>query len=153
MHLNNCDDGLHWKKWVDHRRHERNILNCSPKTPKESIALFSSRVAPGLGLCFVAFSIYRQLIDSFRRVFRRDFFFRSWFSFLFFSVFVIVMPIPCTIFDSNKVMFARKASTKKCVLFFLRGSVIPFPVGFCYRQVAILFLLLGITIIISPPYH
>jgi hypothetical protein len=38
-------------------------------------------------------------------------------------------------------------------LFFLRGSVIPFPVGFCYRQVAVLLWLLGITVIISPPYH
>jgi hypothetical protein len=38
-------------------------------------------------------------------------------------------------------------------LLFLRGSVIPFPIGFCYRQVAILPRLLGITIIISPPYH
>jgi hypothetical protein len=38
--------------------------------------------------------------------------------------------------------------------FFLRGSmIIPFPVGFCYRQAAILLQLLGITIIISPPYH
>jgi hypothetical protein len=36
---------------------------------------------------------------------------------------------------------------------FLRGSVIPFPIGFSYRQVAILLWLLGITIIISPPYH
>jgi hypothetical protein len=36
---------------------------------------------------------------------------------------------------------------------FLRGSVMPFPIGFCYRQVAILLFLLGITIIISPPYH
>jgi hypothetical protein len=30
--------------------------------------------------------------------------------------------------------------------------VIPFPVGFCYRQVAILPRLLGITIIISPTF-
>jgi hypothetical protein len=30
---------------------------------------------------------------------------------------------------------------------FLRGSVIPFPVGFCYRQVAILLKLLGSTVI------
>jgi hypothetical protein len=37
--------------------------------------------------------------------------------------------------------------------FFLRGSVTPFPIVFCYRQVAILLWLLGITIIISPPYH
>jgi hypothetical protein len=35
------------------------------------------------------------------------------------------------------------------VFFFLRGSVIPFLVGFCSRQVAILLRLLGITIIIS----
>jgi hypothetical protein len=34
--------------------------------------------------------------------------------------------------------------------FFLRGSAIPFPVGFCYRQVAILLWLQGITVIISP---
>jgi hypothetical protein len=31
--------------------------------------------------------------------------------------------------------------------------VIPFPVGFCNRQVAILLLSLGITVIISPPHH
>jgi hypothetical protein len=36
--------------------------------------------------------------------------------------------------------------------FFLRGSVIPFPIGFCYRQVATLLHLLSITIL-SPPYH
>jgi hypothetical protein len=34
--------------------------------------------------------------------------------------------------------------------FFLRGSVVPFPAGFCYRQVAKLLCLLGTTIIISP---
>jgi hypothetical protein len=39
------------------------------------------------------------------------------------------------------------------LFFFLRGSVILFPIGFCYRQAAILLCLLGITIIISPPYH
>jgi hypothetical protein len=39
------------------------------------------------------------------------------------------------------------------LLFFLRGSVVPFPAGFSYRQVAILLRLLGTTIIISPPYH
>jgi hypothetical protein len=39
------------------------------------------------------------------------------------------------------------------VCFFLRGSVIPFPKGICYRQVAILLQLLGITVIISPPYY
>jgi hypothetical protein len=33
---------------------------------------------------------------------------------------------------------------KKC--FFLRGSVIPFPVGLCYRQVAILLRLLDIRV-------
>jgi hypothetical protein len=33
------------------------------------------------------------------------------------------------------------------------GSVIPFPLCFCYRQIAILLRLLGITIIISSPYH
>jgi hypothetical protein len=39
------------------------------------------------------------------------------------------------------------------VSFILQGSVIPFPVGFCYREVIILLRFLGITIIISPPYH
>jgi hypothetical protein len=33
--------------------------------------------------------------------------------------------------------------------FYLRGSVIPFIVGFCYRQVAIVLRLLGIIIIIT----
>jgi hypothetical protein len=42
---------------------------------------------------------------------------------------------------------------KRFHFFSLRGSVIPFPIGFCYRQVAILLWLLGTTIIISPPYH
>jgi hypothetical protein len=37
--------------------------------------------------------------------------------------------------------------------FFLRGSVIPFPVGVWYRQEAILLKLLGITFIITPPYY
>jgi hypothetical protein len=36
--------------------------------------------------------------------------------------------------------------------FFLRGSVIPFPVGFCCRQVAIMLRSLGIIVIISTPY-
>jgi hypothetical protein len=35
------------------------------------------------------------------------------------------------------------------LIFFLRGSVISFLIGFCYRQVAILLWLLGINIIIS----
>jgi hypothetical protein len=43
--------------------------------------------------------------------------------------------------------------TTRTLHFFLRGSVIPFPVGFFYRQVAIRLLLLGITVIISPPHH
>jgi hypothetical protein len=50
--------------------------------------------------------------------------------------------------DKNRATFDARLSQVSA--FFLRGSVIPFPIGFCYRQVAIL---LGITIIISPPYH
>jgi hypothetical protein len=34
--------------------------------------------------------------------------------------------------------------------FFLRGSVVPFPAGFCYRQLAMLLRLLGTTIITIP---
>jgi hypothetical protein len=41
----------------------------------------------------------------------------------------------------------------KKLIFFLRGSVIPFPIGFCYKHVAILLQLLGIAVIISPRYH
>jgi hypothetical protein len=37
--------------------------------------------------------------------------------------------------------------------FFVQGSAIPFPICYCYRQVAIRLRLLGITIIIPPPYH
>jgi hypothetical protein len=36
---------------------------------------------------------------------------------------------------------------------FIFFSAIPFPIGFCYRQVAILLRLLGITVIISPHHH
>jgi hypothetical protein len=60
--------------------------------------------------------------------------------------------------------FNRKDTKNECLPFvqrkpgeltalFLRGSVVPFHAGFCYRQVAILLCLLGTTIVISPPYH
>jgi hypothetical protein len=42
------------------------------------------------------------------------------------------------------------------VMFFptvIRGTMVPFPAGFCYSRVAILQRLQGTTIIISPPYH
>jgi hypothetical protein len=44
-------------------------------------------------------------------------------------------------------------STCNCFIILVVRSVIPFPAGLCYRQVAILLRLLGITFIISPPYH
>jgi hypothetical protein len=46
----------------------------------------------------------------------------------------------------------KKLTPRNNAYFFLWGSVIPFLVGFCYRQVTIL-RLLSITIIFSPPYH
>jgi hypothetical protein len=42
---------------------------------------------------------------------------------------------------------------KKHKSIFSTGISDTFPAGVCNRQVAILLRLLGITIIISPPYH
>jgi hypothetical protein len=46
-----------------------------------------------------------------------------------------------------------KGEIHSCAFFYVQGSVMPFPIGFGYRQVAILLWLLGIAIIISPPYY
>jgi hypothetical protein len=56
--------------------------------------------------------------------------------------------------DANNLFFPLKnmfVPSKVYKVFFLRGLVIPFPVGFCYRQIAILLRLLGITIITRTP--
>jgi hypothetical protein len=62
------------------------------------------------------------------------------------------------VIKSRKSKCDFKSNNTLCILMykiniFSTGISDTAPVGFCYWQVAILLRLLGITIIISPPYH
>jgi hypothetical protein len=56
-------------------------------------------------------------------------------------------------FNNSTVKSCPKTFCPKEIFFFLLGSVVPFPSGFCYRQAAILLCPLGTNIILFPPYQ